>query len=67
MTSVKSSYTTSGSAVGSYFYEYEYEYKIPSSFRNSMPHSGSNNGSFSVTQDSSGTVKRVLGYGINLI
>ena len=67
MTSIKTSYSTSTSAAGSYFYEYEYEYKIPSSFKNSMPHSGSNNGSFSVTQDSIGTVKYVLGYGINLI
>lgn len=67
MTSVKTSYSTSGSATGSYFYEYEYEYKIPSGFRNSMPRSGSNYGSFSVTEDSTGEIKRVLGYGINLI
>lgn len=67
MTSIKTSYFTSGSAVESYFYEYEYEYKIPSSFRSSLPTSGSNYGSFSLTENNSGAVKRVLGYGINLI
>lgn len=67
MTSIKVSYSTSGSAVGSYFYEYEYEYKIPSSFSGSLPVSGSSPGSFSVTEVSNGMVKRVLGYGINLI
>lgn len=66
MTSIKSSYTTSGSAVGSYFYEYEYEYQIPTSFRGSMTQTGSIATSASITE-SAGTVKYVLGYGINLI
>ena len=67
MTSIKVSYSTSGSAVGSYFYEYEFEYKIPSSFSGSLPVSGSKPGSFSVTEVGNGMVKHVLGYGINLI
>lgn len=67
MTSIKITYSASGSAIGSYFYEYEYEYKVPSSFKKKMPSSDSISGSFSLTEDGSGTVKRVLGYGINLI
>lgn len=71
MTSIKSSYSTSGSGVGSYFYEYEYEYQISTSFRTSvngsMSQMGSNAGSFTLMTNDGGVVKRVLGYGINLI
>ncbi len=65
MTSIKTSYSSGGSMVGSYFYEYEYEYQIPASLKGLG--NSSMNGSFLLTETHEGTVVRVLGYGINLI